>query len=847
MKRSSRTPGKRPVPLWIRLALLAAVIILLVWSIILTRDKLLRNAKEMGIYLAESYAMEEENRINVYSLLLGIGSSYLDDNISQGLPTSDSRRLLEQYSDKLTAILGNPIIDPYAVIQGEIIAANPWEGDDSYDYSQTQWYQEALAAEGGIIYTDSYRDAITGENIITLAQKLTGDGNVLAFDIALDDFHTHKNSASMPENSSYYLFDRDNKLMYSASVIDTSSPEAQSYLENLVTQIRGGELQDYDSSVTDLNGRQRGVYYHEMSNGWLAVITIPLSNILQDGWDSTLLFLAAICAALAAAAAFIVIRGYFGARHVQHISDTLRLLGDSYYAIYRINYRTELYETIKSSPDVEPLLGASGTYRHLLDVLETIVEDGISEKIETSFDPENIRTLIRDGVYDFGGDFKRLFPDGYKWVRIQIIYSKAMHLDEVIMCFREIDADKRQELQQYVLLENALATAKKTVQQKAMFFSNASHDMRTPLNAIIGLSGLALKNPDDREQLKDYLMKIEQSGKQLLNLVNDVLDMSRLEHEKGNSLDYAPMNLVKCVEDCVSMFRAQVQEEKKLLQTDFSLDHPDIFCDWVRLTQVLNNLISNAVKYSGEGARITVSVKEMNFRQGHGKYQIVVADTGIGMSPEFLEHIFEPFSRETLFTARKITGTGLGMPIVQALVQQMSGEILVQSTPGEGSVFTVTLPLRIAESPQGDAPEPSPDQSTDTLAGKTLLLAEDNEINMEIATEYLTMMGASVLQAWNGMEAVEIYQARPEGSIDAILLDMQMPVMDGCSAAKAIRALDKADAKTIPIIAVTANVFAEDIAKTTEAGMNAHIPKPIDYAQLAKILEQYSRGRQAPG
>ena len=221
--------------------------------------------------------------------------------------------------------------------------------------------------------------------------------------------------------------------------------------------------------------------------------------------------------------------------------------------------------------DVEPLLGASGTYRHLLDVLETIVEDGISEKIETSFDPENIRTLIRDGVYDFGGDFKRLFPDGYKWVRIQIIYSKAMHLDEVIMCFREIDADKRQELQQYVLLENALATAKKTVQQKAMFFSNASHDMRTPLNAIIGLSGLALKNPDDREQLKDYLMKIEQSGKQLLNLVNDVLDMSRLEHEKGNSLDYAPMNLVKCVEDCVSMFRAQVQEEKKLLQTDFSL------------------------------------------------------------------------------------------------------------------------------------------------------------------------------------------------------------------------------------------------------------------------------------
>ena len=204
-----------------------------------------------------------------------------------------------------------------------------------------------------------------------------------------------------------------------------------------------------------------------------------------------------------------------------------------------------------------------------------------------------------------------------------------------------------------------------------------------------------------------------------------------------------------------------------------------------------------------------------------------------------MERIFEPFSRETSFSPIRVSGTGLGMPIVKSLVVQMSGEITVESKLGKGSVFTVTLPLQLADQQLPDPQPVNPQLSPEDLTGRRILVAEDNEINMEIVTEYLSMLGAQVFPAWNGREAVDVFSTLPPGSVDAILMDMQMPEMDGCEACRAIRALDRPDAQTVPIIAVTANAFAEDIAKTTQAGMNAHVSKPIDFGQLVQVLHQY--------
>ena len=325
----------------------------------------------------------------------------------------------------------------------------------------------------------------------------------------------------------------------------------------------------------------------------------------------------------------------------------------------------------------------------------------------------------------------------------------------------------------------------------------------------------------------------------MLALVNDVLDMSRMEHGDNGMVNYEPMSLRECVDSTLGLFTAQAQREGKHLDVQVDIEHDRVYGDAKRMSQILNNLVSNALKYSLEGANIGVSLRETAHTERTAKYQLDVLDTGIGMSEEFLEQVFEPFARETMFAPTGVTGTGLGMPIVKSLVQQMSGEISVRSKLGEGTTFTVVVPLQVIDDePEADEPEDA-NESAGTaldLTGRTLLIAEDNEINMLIATEFLKMLGATMIEARNGQEALEAFANSKLDEIDAILMDMQMPVMDGCEATRAIRALDREDAARIPIVAVTANAFAEDIAKTTEAGMNGHVAKPFTVEELTSVL-----------
>ena len=261
--------------------------------------------------------------------------------------------------------------------------------------------------------------------------------------------------------------------------------------------------------------------------------------------------------------------------------------------------------------------------------------------------------------------------------------------------------------------------------------------------------------------------------------------------------------------------------------------------DPFRVSQVINNLLSNAFKFTSANDSVKVEVSQLE-KGDYSKYKIVVSDTGLGMSEDFLKKVFEPYARETRFSTKKIAGTGLGMAIVKNLVDQMNGHIYVESRLGDGSAFTVTLPFITDEEEEILAQESTKNDNKKafSLEGKNILLAEDNMINMEVATEILSMNGINIVQAWNGKEAVEIFKKSKEFEFDAILMDMQMPEMGGCDAAKDIRALNRSDAGKVPIIAVTANAFAEDISATAEAGMNAHISKPIDFNILCGTLEE---------
>lgn len=819
----------------IKLSMFFIIGILVTYAIFLTRDKLMKNANEMGMLLAESYAYEEENRIDFYTILLGLEEKYLIERMENQEDEGSIQEWMTSFSSNLNKNLGTDIIDPYAVINGKIIGANPWEGDESYDYEKSIWYQEALEAKGEAIYTDVYEDVITGKQVITLAKSLGNTNNVLAFDITLEKFHAHQNKADLPDGSYFFLFDSHNNVLYSSQKIDVDSDKTIEYLKDLAGQARSGEMHSYDSTVTDINGNKSGIYFYSLNNGWMSVITIPLGAILQDGWDNTIVLLFVLSIVCFLAIMLLTLQSYRESKKNQFSSDTLHILGDSYYAIYRINFEKETYMSIKSNEDVKGCLGTSGDYQLLMDVMKEVVRPEVYEEFAQSFSVKNIRKLIQEGIREFGGDYKRKFGDEYRWVNVRIIYNDSLGINEVILCFREIDESKKRELRQYELLKTSLETANITVKKKLSFFSNASHDMRTPLNAILGLTELIKKKGIDDEQIEDYINKIDKSGQQLLTLINDILEMSRLEQGKGEYLNYQPMDLVQCVEESVSTFTELANKEQKNMKLEVDVSHPNVLCDATRLHQILNNLISNALKYSMENASINVSLKELYHKQNYSKYQLSVQDTGIGMSKEFLDKIFEPFARETMFMPNNVHGTGLGMPIVKTLVQQMSGEITVHSELGKGSTFTVIIPLQISEKKK-ETQDSLVEQDTFTLADKVILLAEDNEINMEIAKETLSMLGAEVIEAWNGQEAVDAY-VHNEGRIDVILMDMQMPKMDGCTATKYIRNLDSRDAKTIPIIAVTANVFAEDIAKTKEAGMNGHIAKPIDFIELTKIIQ----------
>lgn len=828
-------------------ALAVVMALLIAWCVFLVRDKLLLNADRMGTSLATTYAAEEENRFSVYTYFLGLGYTYLDEMVENGTTEAEISEWLDTYSFHMTEVLGAEIIDPYVVIDGKIVAANPWENDDTYDYASTAWYQNALANKGHIVYTDAYTDVITGGQLVTLSIAIGDEGDVAAFDIRLEKLNEDRATADIPSGGSYFLFDSQGNLLYASTGLDLDDPVVQDYLHDLTDGIEADTDDSDVMSIAGSDGMNRTVYYSQMENGWMSVITIPTQSILQEGWDNTLLAIVAVFLAMLAIASAFMIRSMLEERKARHTANTLRLLGDTFYAIYLINYRHGTYEAIKSSPDVRSELGAHGDrgdYHYLIDVVKQYVDERTYTEFEKSFSLENIRALVADGVAEFGGDFRRTFADGTRWVSIRIVHNGDLRRDEVIMCFRDVDSEKKRELARKELLENALASARSTVERKASYFSSASHDMRTPLNAIIGLTELAKRDIDDQQKTREYLGKIESAGEQLLALVNDVLDMSRMEHGDNGMVNYEPMSLRECVDSTLGLFTAQVQREGKHLDVQVDIEHDRVYGDAKRMSQILNNLVSNALKYSLEGANIGVSLRETAHTERTAKYQLDVSDTGIGMSEEFLEQVFEPFARETMFAPTGVTGTGLGMPIVKSLVQQMSGEISVRSKLGEGTTFTVVVPLQVIDDePEADEPEDA-NESAGTaldLTGRTLLIAEDNEINMLIATEFLKMLGATMIEARNGQEALEAFANSQLGEIDAILMDMQMPVMDGCEATRAIRALDREDAARIPIVAVTANAFAEDIAKTTEAGMNGHVAKPFTVEELTDVLGKLMR------
>ena len=395
-------------------------------------------------------------------------------------------------------------------------------------------------------------------------------------------------------------------------------------------------------------------------------------------------------------------------------------------------------------------------------------------------------------------------------------------------------------------LAEALDMAREANRSKSTFLANMSHDIRTPMNAIIGITALIEHDVDNAAKVKEYAKKIEVSSQHLLGLINDVLDMSKIESGKTtlNFVDFSISEMLRRIE---ILFRPQTDAKNQtLLITKEHIHHEWLNGDSVRLMQVFNNLMSNAIKYTQEGGKIQFFAEECQTNSSvYAKFRFIVKDNGIGMSEEFQDKIFDSFTREENSVINKIQGTGLGMAISKNLIQAMGGTIEVKSEKGKGSCFEVIVDFKIAENKEVYQPEQIEDEKQDEtiLNGMCFLCAEDNELNAEILKELLDIEGAKCQICENGEKVVEAFEKSQPGEYDMILMDIQMPVMNGYEATKAIRNSKHPMAKTIPIIAMTANAFSEDIQKSFSAGMNAHVSKPVEMKVLGKAIQNIKAGR----
>lgn len=515
-------------------------------------------------------------------------------------------------------------------------------------------------------------------------------------------------------------------------------------------------------------------------------------------------------------------------------------LCNDYSTIFHVDVKSELITFYRISPSIEKLnFGSELHYNELFSsYFSKIIIDEDRYKLDgfgyISSILEALKTKQSISII-----YRAKIDDEVRYIGMKIVkIEKNGIVDGIILGFTDenqtVEEDKKKQEQLAAALEQAKIASK----SKTAFLFNMSHDIRTPMNAIIGFTNIAKKNLDNPQKVEDCLNKVENSSKHLLNLIDDILDMSRIENGKID-LKLSTFNVIDECKSITKMFQTMMSEKNIKFTINTDIKHPYVIADGFRIKQIIINLLGNAHKYTKNNGEVLFEVLQKNFAEDDKLiHEIHIKDNGIGMSKDFQQHLFKAFERERSSTISGIQGAGLGLAIAKRYADTMNGNITVNSSIGEGSEFIFTVPLQVTNEESQSQPDNQTVEKI-TFTGKRVLLVEDNELNREIAIEILKDMGLSIETAADGAVAVAKFAKSPENYYDVILMDVQMPFMDGYEATKSIRLLGK-DGSTIPILAMTANAFDEDKKRSLEAGMNGHLSKPIDintlYNALAKIL-----------
>lgn len=976
--------------LWFNIIILIAFMSALICCAGILRGILWENTNEMGLSLVRNYSSAEERNMEVCEVILNICSNYIAEREQADISLAEFREGLYPFMDGLTNVYGNDTIQVYgSTFGGEALVSNIPEIETMTDYAfaDTQWYRGAVAANGETYISPVYTDVLTGLPVVTMCRFIPETGSFLAIDMKPSYFEMNNRDMALPDVSSYFLVDKEGKLLYCLSSWDYEQEEFQRLVDGYRENAVCGMTDHVTENVKGSDGIVRNVFFHHMDNGWTGILTIPKDEILSGSYlfRNISLALLGFCFILIL---FQIIREYRNLKREEEYQVYQKAMNSTVRACRAVYY----IDVIKGTVDMVYPLGTDGKPRHgtydsaVMDrIRQGVVDEEQIELVADFLDMSNIKKRLADRDHT-ELQFKRSMFDvnkrendgkDYEWcsISVTIAEKKDGKLSGITMAIRSIDDVIQREEEQKQILSLAVARAEAASRAKSDFLSRMSHDIRTPMNAILGMTSIAAMHIDEKNRVLDALDKITVSGRHLLGLINDVLDMSRIESGKV-SLTEESFNLSDTIDSILTVFHSQVAAKQLMLDVRIAkIEHENVIGDEQHLQQIFMNIMGNAVKFTPAGGSITIGIKEMSSHiSGSGCYEFSFEDTGIGMEPEYIKTIFEPFSRAANSSGGKIEGTGLGMSIAVNIARMMDGDITVDSTLGRGSKFTVTVHLklddsepenmtslvslpvlvvdderdacesaceilcslgmnaeyvldgdsavrRIAEAGEthvefsvvildwkmpgkngletakeirravsrhipiiilsaydwSDIEEEAQEAGIDAFIskpmfksklirvlqnvlgenskkeitsaldtfrqqrylGRRVLLAEDNEINIEVAQELLHIVGLHIETALNGRLAVDLLREKEPGYFDLIFMDIQMPIMNGYEAAKTIRSLGRQDLKDIPIIAMTADAFSDDIRSAKEAGMNDHISKPVDLERLEAVLRKW--------
>ena len=727
--------------------------------------------------------------------------------------------------------------------------------------AEREYFREGIQGKTGMTYILDSK--VTSERQIGFYSPVTHDGKIIGITIGFygEAFINNLLEVSVFEHDcDVLLCSQDGTVIYSTG----SKTEATNFLDEL-SKFSFSQVSD-EQNVRQAFAQRENTLYGYVDNGnktvgsvsyigsdsdFFLVLNFPAEayqTMIRNAGINGVVLLICLIALFLAAGIFYTVR--FLLQKKKLLEET-KNSNDIHFAMSRlfenfviVDVRGRTYHYIEGMPDVGHIPNDGAYDLFADDLLKRFPNEEERAEAAHLIAFQHLTSQMNEGLDILSCNLHAPIgeEEWFTYNFIVVSRDETGNVTEFIIARQDITRLHEKEEETRRLLERARDEAEKGNNAKSEFLASMSHDIRTPMNAIIGYTNIAIDHVDDKGMVQDSLQKIAASSHYLLSLINDVLDMSKIESGKIQ-MNENKCDLNRILERIADLTRSQAG--KKSLDISFcseGVKHPYVIADELRLEQVLVNITGNAVKYTPEGGAIFVTAEEAeDLADGRSVYRFCIRDTGIGISEEFLPHIFESFSRETNSTINKIQGTGLGMAITSRLVELMGGDISVASKQDEGTEFVVTVALahweKAAEGAASDAAEDAFDRKA--LVGKRILLVEDNDINAEIATLVLSEYGIAAERACNGQEGVDAIVEKGLGYYDAVLMDIQMPVMNGYEATRQIRKLDGEYAGKLPIIAMSANAYEEDVRESLASGMNGHVAKPFEPQKLAEALYRW--------